>query len=184
MIDSDQGLTPRPTVRSQSPFTEELSHYFTVSNSIRNDTQEKLNENSAKADVRRRRKYPRETMIACRNTLIFAGTQLRARQSGVTLEGLTGERGSRSRTGGNHTRLAHVSRDQLSKKAAARPPRRPRLGGTAGGSKVRGQPRGWKGDGDERGGAVGGSQFFTGLRMRPLLYPTNGTAALAFLKAS
>lgn len=39
-------------------------------------------------------------------------------------EGCWKEGRLRCRTGGNHTRLARVSRGQLSKKAAARPPRR------------------------------------------------------------
>lgn len=83
--------------------------------------------------------------------------------------------------------------------ARLRPPRRDRLGerrglrgedGGGGGPPLgerdrRGGERGgWKGVGNDRGGAGGGSQFFTSLRMRLLLYPTNVAAALTFLKAS
>jgi len=48
----------------------------------------------------------------------------------------------------------------------------------------RGYQGGRRNAGDGRGGAGGGPQFFTSLRMRVLLCPTSDTAALAFLEAS
>jgi len=87
---------------------------------------------------------------------------------------------------------------QFSKKAAGRSgkamscrggERGGRLGRAARGE-ISGPPvdRGYQGGRrnarDGRGGAGGGPQFFTSLRMRVLLCPTSDTAALAFLEAS